>query len=80
MADHSTPMASKVAAAIPYALPVLGGTVGIFYVNSTAHGSPIAGIVLGALIGWGLAFVLAKPLRALGEQQILNAIARQDAE
>lgn len=69
MADPSTPLPNRIAAVLPYALPVLGGTVGVFYVNSTAHGNPLFGVVFGALIGWGLARILAKPLDAMADRQ-----------
>ncbi|SLN13559.1 hypothetical protein PEL8287_00535 [Roseovarius litorisediminis] len=62
MANAPQPLARRIAAVLPFALPVLGGMVGIFHVNTTAHGNPLIGVVLGALAGWALAFLIVKVL------------------
>ncbi len=48
--------------ALPHVLTVAGGLAGIAYVNTTAHGSPLFGIVLGALAGRLLAAALVRVL------------------
>jgi hypothetical protein len=40
----------------------LGGTIGIAWVNMTAHGSPVFGIAGGAIAGWVVAAVLSRVL------------------
>ncbi len=76
--DHPTPMVSKIAAVLPYALPVLGGTIGIFYVNSTANASPVLWIAFGALMGGVVARFLVRPLEKKGAQQRLDAKAKRE--
>ena len=58
----SEPLSRKLAAALPYMLPVLGGLIGVAWINTTDHGNPLIGIAAGALAGWALAFALVKLL------------------
>jgi len=78
--NNPEPFAQKVAVALPYALPVLGGTIGIFYVNSTANASPVLWIASGALLGGVVARFLVKPLEALAAKQSLDAKSRKGTE
>lgn len=45
----------KIASAVPYVLPVLGGLLGVAYVNLNpwAFVNPVLAIGLGVLLGWG---------------------------
>ena len=58
----SVPFAEKLAAWLTYILPVLGGLMGVAWVNVTPNANPVFGIAGGAMIGWGVAFVAAKLL------------------
>ncbi|WP_371224288.1 hypothetical protein [Roseovarius sp. 2305UL8-3] len=74
------PLASKIAAVLPYALPVLGGTIGIFYVNATPNASPVLWIATGALLGGVLARFLVKPLESFAAKQRLKGKTNREAE
>lgn len=66
MADqHSKSLSVKIESWLPYALPVLGGTLGVTYVNlvPTAFLNPVAGIVLGAVAGRIVSFFIVKAMR-----------------
>ena len=58
----TVPLSHKVLAALRYILPVLGGIVGVFYVNSTAHGSPLIGVAAGVAAGFLLSYLIIRPL------------------
>lgn len=55
----------KIESWLPYALPVLGGVIGVAYVNMVpkAFVNPVLGIVIGALAGRVLAFLIVKAMR-----------------
>ncbi len=57
----------RVTTVIPYALPVFGGLMGVIWVNINAANqpNPILWIVLGALSGWVLAWILVRLLDRL---------------
>lgn len=52
----------RVMIAIPYVLPVLGGLLGVAYVNSnpTKFLNPVTWIGAGAIAGWIVAWLLLK--------------------
>lgn len=58
-------MSTKVQSWLPYALPVLGGTIGVAYVNMVPQAflNPVAGIVIGALLGRLAAYFIVKAMR-----------------
>ncbi|WP_299843803.1 hypothetical protein [uncultured Roseovarius sp.] len=58
----AVPLSQKLAAALPYVMPVVGGLIGIAWINTTAHGNPLLGIAVGALSGWAIAYLLLKLL------------------
>lgn len=51
MASDPGSLRSGVTAALPYILTVAGGVCGVAYVNVTGQGSPVFGIVIGAILG-----------------------------
>lgn len=66
MADKPTKSLSvKFESWLPYALPVLGGTMGVAYVNMVpkAFVNPVLGIVIGAILGRIAAYFIVKALR-----------------
>lgn len=63
MADPlKIPMSTRIAGALPYALPVLGGTLGIVFVNMTPEAlrNPLLWGVIGAVVGRVLAYGIVK--------------------
>lgn len=77
MADRPSALSERILAALPFALPVLGGVLGIAWVNMTTHGSPVLGIAAGALAGWLAAALLSK---LLGGDQDTGLRRTEDAE
>ena len=67
--DHPEPLAQKIATWLPFVLPVLGGGVGITYVNMSAHANPFIWIAIGVVVGRVLAHFAVKPLEALADKQ-----------
>ncbi len=57
------PLSGKISAALPYALPVAGGALGMAYTNMTAHGNPVLYVVIGVVGGRVLATVLNRLLQ-----------------
>ena len=62
MADRLTNRAERIAVILSYVLPVLGGTIGIFWINATSGGSPLLGVAGGAVAGCIVAAVLSRLL------------------
>ena len=61
MANNVTqPLSQKIASFLPYALPVLGGVLGIIYVNLTPRefNNPAVWIAVGAAVGWAVSRVI----------------------
>lgn len=54
MADPKIPLSARIAAAVPYVLPVIGGAGGMLWVNTHRMEflSPVFWIPLGVFIGW----------------------------
>ncbi|MDK3072712.1 hypothetical protein QO034_06290 [Sedimentitalea sp. JM2-8] len=77
MADRPPALSTRILAVLPFALPVLGGVLGVAWVNATAHGSPVLGIAAGAVAGWILAAVVS---RVLGGDQDTGLRRTKDAE
>ena len=69
MADNPEPLIQKVATWLPFVLPVLGGAVGITYVNLSAHANPFIWIALGVVAGRVLAHFAVKPLESMADRQ-----------
>nr|WP_319948087.1 hypothetical protein [uncultured Shimia sp.] len=59
------PLSVKIDGWLPYALPVLGGLLGVSYVNMVpqAFVNPVLAIVIGVVAGRILAFGIGKLLR-----------------
>ena len=58
----SVPFAEKLATWLTYVLPVLGGLLGVAWVNMTPDANPVFGVGGGAVAGWGVAFLATKLL------------------
>ncbi|MEX0318359.1 MAG: hypothetical protein AB3N21_10430 [Ruegeria sp.] len=58
-------MNKKASDVIPYVLPVLGGLIGIFYVNfrETSFLNPMLAVAVGVFLGWGAAQLLRRLMR-----------------
>lgn len=54
MADPKVPVSARIAAALPYVLPVIGGALGMVWVNVNRMDFlfPVFWIVLGVVGGW----------------------------
>lgn len=54
MADPKPPLSARIAAALPYVLPVIGGALGMVWVNVNRMDFlfPVFWIVLGVVGGW----------------------------
>ncbi|WP_372885020.1 hypothetical protein [Shimia sp.] len=56
---------AKIEAALPYALPVLGGTLGVTFVqlNSFSYLNPVIAIATGAILGRVAAVFIVRAMR-----------------
>ena len=66
MADKpSQPLSIKLEGWLPYALPVLGGVLGVAYVNLMPKSFliPVLGIVIGAVLGRIASYFIVKAMR-----------------
>ena len=79
MADRKPTLLRRVLAALPYALPVLGGLIGIAWINMTSHGSPILGIAGGALLGAVVAAVIVRLIEPALDARDLRALRADKA-
>lgn len=66
-ARNSTSVIERIVAALPYALPVLGGLLGVVWVNLNKMEflNPVLWIGIGVVAGWVLARVLVRLLGRL---------------
>lgn len=66
-ARNSTPVIERIVAALPYALPVLGGLLGVVWVNLNKMEflNPVLWIGIGVVAGWALAKLLVRLLGRL---------------
>lgn len=64
MADGAR-LTDRIAAALPYVLPVLGGGCGAFLADAMGDANPVIGIAGGAIVGWGLAAAIVRLLDRL---------------
>ena len=57
--------AAKIESWLPYALPVLGGLMGVVWVNLNKFDfiNPVLGIGLGAIAGWAAARIILTIIR-----------------
>ena len=63
MAEQRTsPALSRLLAWLPYALPVLGGVIGVAFVNlqPAAFINPVLAIAVGAVAGWIVSVLVRK--------------------
>ena len=61
MADRVR-LADRIAAALPFVLPVLGGGSGAFLADAMGDFNPVIAVAGGAIAGWALAAVLVRLL------------------
>ena len=54
MADHGPSLGGRIATAIPYVLPVLGGLLGVIWVNLNPKDliNPFIALAVGVFLGW----------------------------
>ena len=69
MTDQSEPFVQKVATVLPFVMPAIGGGIGVVLVNMSNLGNPFIYISTGALLGWLVARLIAKPLEAMADRQ-----------
>ena len=69
MADHSAPFPLRVAAVLPYVLPVLFGAVAMFLADEFGDANPVFAIVIAVILGRIVAWPLVRILEAMADRQ-----------